>query len=50
MYSNSSAIFRGDIAGVVEQAKDFEAGLIGTAVMPVLDVPVRAGQYPTFVL
>jgi hypothetical protein len=50
MYSNSSAIFRGDIAGVVEQAKDFEAGLIGTAVMPILDVPVRAGQYPTFVL
>jgi hypothetical protein len=50
MYSNSAAIFRGDIAGVVEQAKDFEAGLIGTAVMPILDVPVRAGQYPSFVL
>jgi len=27
MYSNSAAIFRGDIAGVVEQAKDFEAHL-----------------------
>jgi hypothetical protein len=50
MYSNSAAIFRADIAGVVEQAKDFEAGLIGTAVMPILDVPVRAGQYPSFVL
>ena len=50
MYTNSAAIFRGDIAGVVEQAKDFEAGLIGTAVMPILDVPVRAGQYPSFVL
>jgi hypothetical protein len=50
MYSNSAAIFRGDIAGVVEQAKDWEAGLIGTSVMPVLDVPVRAGQYPSFVL
>jgi hypothetical protein len=50
MYSNSAAIFRGDIAGVVEQAKDFEAGLIGTGVMPILDVPVRAGQYPSFVL
>jgi hypothetical protein len=50
MYSNSNAIFRGDIAGVVEQAKDFEAGLIGTAVMPILDVPVRSGQYPSFVL
>ena len=50
MYTNSAAIFRGDIAGVVEQAKDFEAGLIGTQVMPVLDVPVRAGQYPSFVL
>ena len=50
MYTNSAAIFRGDIAGVVEQAKDYEAGLIGTAVMPILDVPVRAGQYPSFVL
>ena len=50
MYSNSAAIFRGDIAGVVEQAKDFEAGLIGTGVMPILDVPVRSGQYPSFVL
>jgi hypothetical protein len=50
MYSNSAAIFRGDIAGVVEQAKDFEAGLIGTQVMPILDVPVRSGQYPSFVL
>jgi hypothetical protein len=50
MYTNSAAIFRGDIAGVVEQAKDWEAGLIGTAVMPVLNVPVRAGQYPSFVL
>ena len=27
MYTNSAAIFRGDIAGVVEQAKDFEAGV-----------------------
>ena len=50
MYTNSAAIFRGDIAGVVEQAKDYEAGLIGTSVMPILDVPVRAGQYPSFVL
>ena len=50
MYTNSAAIFRGDIAGVVEQAKDYEAGLIGTQVMPILDVPVRAGQYPSFVL
>jgi hypothetical protein len=50
MYTNSAAIFRGDIAGKVEQAKDYEAGLIGTQVMPILDVPVRAGQYPSFVL
>ena len=50
MYSNSAAIFRGDLAGVVEQAKDFEAGLIGVQAMPILDVPVRAGQYPSFVL
>jgi len=50
MYTNSAAIFRGDIAGVLEQAKDFESTLIGTAVMPVLNVPVKAGQYPSFVL
>lgn len=49
-YSNAAAVFRGDIAGVLEQAKDWESGLIGTKVMSVLNVPVRAGQYPTFVL
>lgn len=50
MYTNSAAIFRGDVAGVLEQAKDWESGLIGTSVMPILNVPVRAGQYPSFVL
>ena len=50
MYSNSAAVFRGDIAGVLEQAKDWESGLIGTKIMPVLNVPVRAGQYPSFQL
>lgn len=50
MYSNSAAIFRGDIAGVLEQAKDWETNLIGTRVMPILNVPVRAGQYPSFKL
>jgi hypothetical protein len=50
MYTNSAAIFRGDVAGVLEQAKDWESGLIGTAAMPVLNVPVRAGQYPSFLL
>ena len=50
MYTNSAAIFRGDIAGVVEQAKDYESGLIGVQAMPILEVPVRAGQYPSFVL
>lgn len=50
MYTNSAAIFRGDIAGVLEQAKDWETNLIGLRVMPVLNVPVRAGQYPSFKL
>ena len=50
MYSNTAAVFRGDIAGVLEQAKDWETNLIGTRVMPVLNVPVRAGQYPSFKL
>jgi hypothetical protein len=50
MYSNSAAVFRGDIAGVLEQAKDWESNLVGTRVMPVLNVPVRAGQYPSFKL
>jgi hypothetical protein len=50
MYTNSAAVFRGDVAGVLEQAKDWETGLIGLSVMPVLNVPVRAGQYPSFQL
>jgi len=50
MYSNSAAVFRGDIAGVLEQSKDWESGLIGAKIMPVLNVPVRAGQYPSFLL
>lgn len=50
MYTNSAAIFRGDIAGVVEQAKDWESSLIGRRVLPILPVPVRAGQYPVFQL
>jgi len=50
MYTNAAAVFRGDIAGVLEQAKDWESGLVATRVMPVLPVPVRAGQYPSFLL
>ena len=50
MYTNSAAVFRGDIAGVLEQAKDWETSLIGTRVMPILNVPVIAGQYPSFKL
>jgi len=50
MYTNSAAVFRGDVAGVLEQAKDWETNLIGMSVMPVLNVPVRAGQYPSFLL
>jgi hypothetical protein len=50
MYTNAAAVFRGDLAGVVEQAKDWESNLIGTRVMPILNVPVRAGQYPSFKL
>jgi len=50
MYTNSAAVFRGDVAGVLEQAKDWETNLIGMSVMPVLNVPVRAGEYPSFLL
>lgn len=50
MYSNTAAVFRGDIAGLLEQAKDWESNLIGTRVLPILNVPVRAGQYPSFTL
>jgi hypothetical protein len=50
MYSNTAAVFRGDIAGVLEQAKDWETNLIGIRAMPILNVPVRAGQYPSFKL
>jgi hypothetical protein len=50
MYSNTAAVFRGDVAGVLEQAKDWETNLIGLRAMPILNVPVRAGQYPSFKL
>lgn len=50
MYSNSAAVFRGDLAGVLEQAKDWEASLIGTRVLPILNVATRTGQYPSFKL
>jgi len=50
MYSNTAAVFRGDIAGLLEQAKDWETTLVGTRVLPILNVPVRAGQYPSFKL
>lgn len=49
-YSNGAAVFRGDISGVVEQAKDWEQSLIGLKVMPPVAVPVRAGLYPKFEL
>ena len=47
-YSNGAAVFRGDISGVVEQAKDWEQSLIGLKAMPAVASPVRAGQYPIF--
>ncbi len=49
-YSNGAAVFRGDISGVVEQAKDWEQSLIGLKVMPAVSTSVRAGQYPIFEL
>jgi hypothetical protein len=49
-YSNGAAVFRSDISGVVEQAKDYEQSLIGLKVMPPVAAPVRAGLYPVFEL
>lgn len=49
-YANGAAVFRGDISGVVEQAKDWEQSLIGLKVMPAVSTSVRAGQYPIFEL
>jgi hypothetical protein len=48
IYSNGAQVFRGDISGVVEQAKDWEQTLIGLKVMPAVSVPTKAGQYPVF--
>lgn len=48
IYSNGAQVFRGDISGVVEQAKDWEQTLIGDKLMPTVTSAVRAGQYPVF--
>lgn len=48
IYSNGAQVFRGDISGVVEQAKDWEQTLIGLKLMPAVSVPVKAGMFPVF--
>lgn len=49
MYSNTAAVFRADLTNaLIEQASEWEQGLIGTRALPVINVPAKAGQYPIF--
>lgn len=49
MYSNAAAVFRADLTNsLVEQASEWESGLIGLRALPVINVPAKAGQYPIF--
>lgn len=49
MYSNTAAVFRADLTNsLVEQASEWESGLIGTRALPVVNVPAKAGLYPVF--
>jgi hypothetical protein len=51
MYSNTAAVFRADLTGaLVEQASQWEAGLIGPRAMPIINVDTKTGQYPIFAL
>lgn len=48
MYSNAAAVYRADLAGHVFETEGWEKNLIGTLVMPALDVDRPEGQYPRF--
>jgi len=49
MYSNAAAVFRADLTGaLVEQASQWESGLIGAKALPVINVEQKTGQYPIF--
>lgn len=50
MYSQGAVKFRADISGVVSQASQWEAGLIGHRVAPIVNVDAKDGQYPLFKL
>ena len=47
-YSNGAAVYRGDLAGHVFETADWEKGLIGSMVAPIVNVDVAEGQYPKF--
>jgi hypothetical protein len=48
MYSNAAAVFRADLSGYVFETADWEKNLVGTRVMPIINVDSRTGQYPVF--
>ena len=50
MYSNGAAVYRGDLAGSLEQASAWENNLIGMKAAPIVRVDDEAGQYPVFKL
>lgn len=50
MYPLGGVKFRADISGMVMETSGWEAGLIATKVLPVVNVPAKDGQYPKFKL
>jgi hypothetical protein len=48
MYSNANAVFRADLAGHVFETAGWEANLIGSRVLPIVNVAAQQGQYPVF--
>lgn len=48
MYSNAAAVFRADLSSYVFETADWEKNLVGTRVLPIVNVPNQQGQYPVF--
>lgn len=50
MYSQGGYKFRADLSGAVQEASQWEAGLIGLRAAPIVNVDTKDGQYPKFTL
>jgi hypothetical protein len=48
MYSNAAAVFRADLSGHVFETAEWEKNLVGSRVLPIINVDAQQGQYPVF--